>query len=49
LVITDKAGLPLDGPFDTTTDMDWVGYANLQIFDEVGETLKRVVRKNGLG
>ncbi len=27
-IITDAAGEPLDGPLDTTTGLNWVGYAN---------------------
>ena len=28
IVLTDGTGRPLDGPFDTTTGLSWVGYAN---------------------
>jgi fructose-1,6-bisphosphatase/inositol monophosphatase family enzyme len=28
VILTDATGAPLDGPFDTTSDLAWVGYAN---------------------
>jgi len=31
VIITDPAGNPLDAPFDTSTDIDWVGYANEEL------------------
>ncbi len=43
LIITDSKGDPLDGPFDTTTNMDWVGYANPMIQKEVQEVLQEIL------
>ena len=28
VIVTDEQGRPLDGPLDTTTGLNWVGYAN---------------------
>jgi hypothetical protein len=28
VILTDAAGQPLDGPLDTTTGLNWIGYAN---------------------
>lgn len=30
-LITDETGKPLDAPFDTTTSLSWIGYANPKI------------------
>ena len=39
LVITDRHGQPLDCLLDTTTSVDWIGYANKEIYQEVSQAL----------
>jgi fructose-1,6-bisphosphatase/inositol monophosphatase family enzyme len=43
-VIEDPMGRPLDGPMDTTTSINWVGYANPIIADVVRPILTRLIR-----
>ncbi|MGH7145302.1 MAG: inositol monophosphatase family protein [Planctomycetota bacterium] len=45
LRITDSAGEALDGPFDTTSPVDWIGYANAAIEAEVRPVLSRLIRE----
>lgn len=45
--ITDVAGNPLDGPFDTTTAMDWIGFANAEIRKEIWPVLKPLLIESG--
>ncbi len=45
IILTDAQGKPLDGPMDTTTGMDWVGYANTHIRDEVAPVLTKLTKK----
>jgi hypothetical protein len=48
VVITDAEGNPVDAPFDTTTDVAWVGYANRRLRDRVAPVLVTVLRRRGL-
>ena len=41
--ITNPDGTPLDGPFDSTTSMDWIGYANPDIRAQVEPALREVM------
>jgi fructose-1,6-bisphosphatase/inositol monophosphatase family enzyme len=43
--LTDAAGDPLDGPLDTTTPLDWIGYANPALRAEVEPVLRPLVRQ----
>ncbi len=49
LVITDSQGQPLDAPLDTTSAVDWIGYANAGIRAQVEPVLLRLIRQYGLG
>ncbi len=40
---TNIHGNPLDAPFDTTTPVDWIGYANPSIRTEVETTLQALI------
>ncbi len=46
--ITDGRGNPLDAPFDTISDVSWIGYANRAIRDEVEPVLLRLLEKFSL-
>lgn len=35
VILTDGLGLPLDGPFDCTTDISWAGFANQSLFEQI--------------
>lgn len=48
VIITDIAGAPLDAPFDTFTDLDWIGYANLELKQLIEKPLQRALKKHGL-
>lgn len=41
--LTDRHGEPLDGPFDTLSPMDWIGYANRAIRDEIEPALQELI------
>ncbi|MDA3873997.1 MAG: hypothetical protein PF795_08545 [Kiritimatiellae bacterium] len=43
VILTDIHGNPLDAPFDTTTPVDWIGYANASIRTEVEATLQTLI------
>jgi fructose-1,6-bisphosphatase/inositol monophosphatase family enzyme len=45
VILTGADGQPLDGPMDTVTGMDWIGYANTRIRDEVAPLLTRLTKK----
>lgn len=48
LIITDAFGQPLDAPLDVLSPVDWIGYANEKIRQEVEPVLQRLMRKYGL-
>lgn len=48
LIITNPNGKPLDAPLDTVTSVDWIGYANQQIRDEVAPHLQKLMQEFGL-
>lgn len=35
VIITDENGKPLDGPLDTTTGLNWIGYANTSLREKI--------------
>ena len=41
--LTDAAGQPLNAPLDTMSPVDWIGYANTAIREEVEPTLLKVL------
>jgi hypothetical protein len=45
IVLTNASGSPLDAPFDTQSSLDWAGFANRQIHDEVAPVLDQLVKK----
>ena len=47
VVITDAAGKPLDGPFDTTTGLNWIGYANPSLRDRLQPVVKAFLAGGG--
>jgi hypothetical protein len=48
VVVTDPAGNPLRAPFDVTTDVAWIGYANAKLRDQIQPVLSAVLRERGL-
>lgn len=48
VVVTGIDGNPLDCPLDTTTEVDWLAYANKEIQREVEPVLHRILRRFGL-
>lgn len=48
VVLTDPAGAALDAPFDVTTDVAWVGYANERLRDQIEPVLQDALRRRGL-
>jgi fructose-1,6-bisphosphatase/inositol monophosphatase family enzyme len=48
VIVTDAAGRPLDAPFDVTSDVAWVGYANQAIRAQVAPLLDAALRRRGL-
>jgi hypothetical protein len=44
-VITAADGRPVRAPLDTTSPVDWVGYANPALARQIGPALRRVLRK----
>ncbi len=48
VVITDPSGAALDAPFDLTTDVAWVGYANPALRRAIEPVLRGALRRRGL-
>ncbi len=48
LILTGIDGNTLDGSFSTTCPMDWIGYANREIFNEVSPLLNSLLIKYNL-
>ena len=48
LIITKPDGKALDAPLDTVTSVDWIGYANEDIRQEVASHLHQLMQKYGL-
>jgi len=48
LVLTGLDDGPLDGPVDTLTPMGWIGYANREIYREVGPVFTELLHQHGL-
>lgn len=40
-ILTDERGNPLDGPLDTTTGLNWVGYANATLRRKIEPLIKQ--------
>jgi hypothetical protein len=48
VIVTDAQGNSLCSPLDTTTEIDWIGYANLKIREQIEPTLQSVLKDRGL-
>jgi len=48
VIITDPSGAALDAPFDLTTDVAWVGYANAALRRAIEPVLRGALRRRGL-
>lgn len=48
VVIADPAGAPVDAPFDVTSEVAWVGYANEALRARVEPMLQQILRRRGL-
>jgi Inositol monophosphatase family len=48
VVLRDPRGGPIDGPFDVTADVAWVGYANERLRALVEPVLQGALRQRGL-
>ena len=46
ILLEDGRGSPLDAPMDTSTNLDWAGFANRSIRDQVSPVLARLVKKH---
>ena len=46
-IITDEHGQPLDGPLDTTTSLNWVGYANPALRRQIEPLVRQFVSAGG--
>ena len=47
VVLTDERGEPLDGPFDTTSGLSWIGYANSELRQEIEPLVLGFLRERG--
>jgi hypothetical protein len=45
VILESPEGEPLDGPFDTTSPVSWVAYANLQLAKNIRPVLKTVLKE----
>ncbi len=48
MIVTDEYGQALSAPLDVTSDVSWIGYANVRIRDQVAPVLKAVLEERGL-
>ncbi|HVH69226.1 MAG TPA: hypothetical protein VM716_15260 [Gemmatimonadales bacterium] len=48
VILTDATGMPVDAPFDVTTDVAWIGYANERLRRAVEPVLQAALRRHGL-
>ena len=48
VMITDPLGARLDAPFDLTSDVAWVGYANEGLRRSIEPVLQGALRRRGL-
>jgi fructose-1,6-bisphosphatase/inositol monophosphatase family enzyme len=49
VILTDAQGKPLDGPLDTTTGLDWVGYANDALRKQIEPVVMEFLRQRVQG
>ena len=48
VIVRDPSGTPVDAPFDLTSDVAWVGYANERLHGLVEPVLQGALRRRGL-
>ncbi len=48
VILTGPGGAPLDAPFDLTSDVAWVGYANEGLRRSIEPVLQEALRRRGL-
>ena len=48
VIVRDPSGTPVDAPFDVTSDVAWVGYANDRLHGLVEPVLQGALRRRGL-
>lgn len=48
LILTDLSGQPLDAPLTTTANVNWIGYANNSIRQQVEPMLQRLLKQERL-
>lgn len=48
VVVTDGFGKPLDGPFDVTTGMHWIGYANETLRAHIEPVIQQWLQEQGV-
>jgi hypothetical protein len=48
VLVTDEQGLPLGAPLDVTSDVGWIGYANVALKALVEPHLRRALTRRGL-
>jgi len=48
IIVTDVQGRPLSAPLNVESNVDWVGYANRHIQEQVEPLLQAALRKRGL-
>jgi hypothetical protein len=46
--VTDARGRRLEAPLDVTTDLSWIGFANVAIRDQVWPVLTAALIEHGL-
>jgi hypothetical protein len=47
VIVTDARDQPVRAPLDTESDVDWVGYANRQLHDQIAPVLRELLQKHG--
>lgn len=45
VILADAQGRPLDGPLDTTTGLDWIGYANAALREKIEPIVMEFLRR----
>ena len=48
VILTDPMGEPVDAPFNVTSDVAWIGYANERLRARVEPVLRGALRRRGL-
>ena len=48
VIVTDEQGRPLAAPLDVTSDVAWIGFANVRLRQLVEPVLQRALRRRGL-